>query len=410
MSSNEKFEREFAAFMAEEDSRLAALYRKLPQTEPDPRLDGAVRAMAHRALNPQLVATPQTTTPNRRRGRWLSALGAAAGVVFAAGIAFRLGPSWHGDRGETGAPATDVITVRSVEPPPPIAAPLSPAPPPAESAAAPRGATSLSATAKLKVQSETEAAKSASDSEALEKAARLDDSADNRPAAAGVLSKAEKPAAAAAQPQAFPAPAPAAARKRAPELDAVERKQIMATGAWQNLHDRDAKKPGASAAQPAPPGPDTGPASAAKPAEPQRREELRSAPPQAENSAQAPSKPVQAAPPPAPAASELFAPPPPRTFAPAAAAPAAKSDAQADGGAARDEAVAPAVSGQAAQKKENEKTRSKDPNARLYPEHWLQNIRTMLRENKRDDALHGLAEFRKMYPDYKLPDDLRDLK
>ena len=52
-SANEKFEREFEAFMNEEDSRLAALYRKLPQDEPDARLDAAVRSMAHRALNPQ---------------------------------------------------------------------------------------------------------------------------------------------------------------------------------------------------------------------------------------------------------------------------------------------------------------------------------------------------------------------
>jgi len=73
-------------------------------------------------------------------------------------------------------------------------------------------------------------------------------------------------------------------------------------------------------------------------------------------------------------------------------------------------AATPAVSGQAAQKKENEKSRSQDPNARLYPEHWLQNIRTMLRENHRDDAVRSLDEFRKMYPDYHLPDDLRDLK
>jgi hypothetical protein len=133
MSSNEKFERELADFLAEEDSRLAALYRKLPQMEPDPRLDGAVRAMAHRALNPQLVATPQAGSQKRHRGRWLPALGTAAGVVFAAGIAFRLGPSWHGERGETGAPASAVISVRSLDAPPP-APPLSPAPPPAENA------------------------------------------------------------------------------------------------------------------------------------------------------------------------------------------------------------------------------------------------------------------------------------
>src|SRR4030095_4506155 len=100
MSSNEKLEREFAAFLAEDDSRLAALYRKLPQPEPDPRLDAAVRAMAHRALNPHLLATRRPDA-QRRRIRWVPALGAAAGVVFAAGIAFRLGPSWHGERGET---------------------------------------------------------------------------------------------------------------------------------------------------------------------------------------------------------------------------------------------------------------------------------------------------------------------
>jgi len=34
----------------------------------------------------------------------------------------------------------------------------------------------------------------------------------------------------------------------------------------------------------------------------------------------------------------------------------------------------------------------------------------MLRENRHDDAMRSLAEFRRMYPDYKLPNDLRDLK
>jgi hypothetical protein len=405
MSSDEKLEREFAAFLAEDDSRLAALYRKLPQAEPDPRVDGAVRAMAHRALNPQLVATPQASPPNRRSGTWLPALGAAAGIVLAAGIAFRLGPSWHGDRGETGAPASDVISVRSVDAPPPAAPPLSPAPPPAETAAPPAPAASLSGMAKLKTQAEAEAAKPASDSEARDKAARLDDSSDTRPSAAGGLNKVEKPAAAPAQPQAFPAPAPA--RKRASEMDAVERKQIMATGAWQNLHDRDLKKPASSAAQAAPPSAGTRPMTAAKSAEPQRQEALATPAPSSQSGA--PSSRDEAAPPPAPAARPLpqqFAPPPAR----AAPAPAAKTDAQQRNDAAHATAVAPTVSAEAAQKKENEKTRSKDPNASLYPEHWLENIRAMLRADNRDGALRSLAEFRKMYPDYKLPDDLRDLK
>jgi hypothetical protein len=54
--------------------------------------------------------------------------------------------------------------------------------------------------------------------------------------------------------------------------------------------------------------------------------------------------------------------------------------------------------------------RSNDPNAKLYPEHWLTNIRTMLKKNHRDEAVRSLAEFRKMYPNYHLPDDLRNLK
>ena len=50
-----------------------------------------------------------------------------------------------------------------------------------------------------------------------------------------------------------------------------------------------------------------------------------------------------------------------------------------------------------------------DSNASLYPEHWLANIRQMLRDNRREEALRSIAEFRKRYPDYHLPDDLRDL-
>ena len=59
--------------------------------------------------------------------------------------------------------------------------------------------------------------------------------------------------------------------------------------------------------------------------------------------------------------------------------------------------------------KDAARARSADSNAGLYPEHWLANIRSMLKENRRDEALRSLAEFRRMYPDYKLPDDLRDL-
>src|SRR4051812_39947557 len=86
MTSNEQLEREFEDFLNQEDSRVAALYRKLPRPEPDAKLDAAVQAMARRA---------QATVPRTRAHtpRWIPALSAAAIVALAAGIAFRIGPT-----------------------------------------------------------------------------------------------------------------------------------------------------------------------------------------------------------------------------------------------------------------------------------------------------------------------------
>ncbi|GAA0905931.1 hypothetical protein GCM10009552_12530 [Rothia nasimurium] len=56
---------------------LAGLYARLPRTEPDPALDAAVLAAAK-------AATP------RRRPRWPLALGSAAVLVLAAGLAWQL--------------------------------------------------------------------------------------------------------------------------------------------------------------------------------------------------------------------------------------------------------------------------------------------------------------------------------
>lgn len=44
------------------------------------------------------------------------------------------------------------------------------------------------------------------------------------------------------------------------------------------------------------------------------------------------------------------------------------------------------------------------------PERWLRNIRQLLHEDQREKAVRSLNEFRKRYPDYRLPDDLRDLQ
>jgi Meckel syndrome type 1 protein len=105
-SGNPKFERDFEAFLRDDDSRLAALYRKLPQPEPDAKLDAAVRALARRA-----AATPAPAQAAKHR-RWLPAFGVAAVLALAAGFAFRLGPQlWQrpsapAEAGSVAAPST----------------------------------------------------------------------------------------------------------------------------------------------------------------------------------------------------------------------------------------------------------------------------------------------------------------
>ncbi len=418
MSSNEKFEREFEAFMNEEDSRLAALYRKLPQPEPDAKLDAAVRSMAHRALNPQLVATPQAQL-QRRRARWLPVFGAAAGIVLAAGIAWRVETDQRRERNELGAPASDVITVRQLDaPPPPAEAPLSPAPPADSAPSVPAArANGLKAQSAVPDSDFAEPAKPASAALEREKAAKLSEQTENQPVAGGELGKVEN-AAKPAPPQAFPAPA----QKRSSEMDAVERKQIMAAGAWQNLHDRDAKEekkadakaksfddkaPAATAGSA-----DAAQMRAAAPASPAPAAVMKSAnapttspsAPRIESTARPPSavraesaSTLPAAPPPPPVTTQAS------PMAQPARESAAPAHADATGHGARDE-PAPGAAG-----KDAARARSDDPNAGLYPEHWLANIRNMLKENRRDEALRSLAEFRRMYPGYKLPDDLRDL-
>jgi hypothetical protein len=320
MSNKEQFEREFESFLNEEDSRIAALYRKLPRAEPDAKLDAAVLAMARRA-----VAT--TPRPRVRAPRWVPALSAAAVVALAAGIAFRVGPQvWQEHAapsaqnpaaGNAPAPAatnvetmqpvaTDALKDKAASKPAPVSEPVARAVPPPP-AAPPATAGPVKPQAALRK---------------MEAAKRTD----------------------APTPQAFPTQA-------APEQKAAE------------------SVPG-----------DAGQA--------RNRGELR------EKKADLERDEMQTAP---------LAPP-----APAAAAPAreelAAPRAQAAGSAEGSTRPAPAAA------KTLQAPRSNDPNARLYPEHWLANIRVMLRENRHDDALRSLAEFRRMYPEYHLPDDLRDLR
>ncbi len=110
MSSNEKLERELDALLANDDSRTASLYRKLPQSEPDGSIDAAILAMARRH-------TKSTRNP---KPYWLAGMAAAAVVVIAAGVVWRISP----DHGARIAPAP---SESSIDKSMPVTAPASPA-------------------------------------------------------------------------------------------------------------------------------------------------------------------------------------------------------------------------------------------------------------------------------------------
>jgi hypothetical protein len=101
------------------ETELAALYRQLPQDEPDPALDAAVLHAAAQALAPRengpavlrerrkaprepgdwvhpkkpvasTPASPRRATSGRKRHRWPVALGRAAALILAVGLGWRM--------------------------------------------------------------------------------------------------------------------------------------------------------------------------------------------------------------------------------------------------------------------------------------------------------------------------------
>ena len=135
----------FDAFLREQETHLAALYRKLPQAEPDGALDARIRAQAHRAVQQSAVAAQaHLRTPSRAR-RWLPALGAAATLLLVAGLGWRLlpphvPPPSAAVQADAPSPADAAPTLAQAQP---TAAPAptsldkaAPQPPPAQSARA----------------------------------------------------------------------------------------------------------------------------------------------------------------------------------------------------------------------------------------------------------------------------------
>jgi len=143
--------------------------------------------------------------------------------------------------------------------------------------------------------------------------------------------------------------------------------------------------------------------------------------PDAESVALAPQvmpTPRPAAPAPAAEAAKPVAPAPSRELARAAAPAASASDtAKAAAPAPVQEGARPAaraaaaadaaVAGAAAEPRMRAESAAKLSSAPLTPEVWLARIAELRKEGRTREADESLAEFRKRYPDYKIPESLR---
>ena len=148
-------------------------------------------------------------------------------------------------------------------------------------------------------------------------------------------------------------------------MDSVERKQAIAAGAWQKLHENEAAG-GAPAGMVAP-----------------KAAVTREAP--------------------APAAAALGA---------TATSPATRAKTV-----AAPEAASTADAAAAAEPEQEKFSEARQPpysaelmrNSQLYPESWIAAIQRLLHEGRRDEALQNLQLFHKKYPNYRLPADLKQL-
>lgn len=246
--AQQQFEREFEEFLRDDEAQLAALYRKLPLAAPDAELDARVRALAQRELalsnddntgGAKADAEDANLTPTRmylRHPRWLPALSAAAMLVLAAGIAWRMAPSSWTSRER--APATTAAT-----------------------------ATTARSEPKAKLDSVTDATNAVRESAATQPSVAKPSSATAPPAvttqqsAPGAVAKALPPAAA--------EPARAKASDMSSTLPKPEAQAFPASPAPKEAERRQQEKvenaaPVATYAAPAPPPPPAAPARAAE--------------------------------------------------------------------------------------------------------------------------------------------------
>jgi len=339
------FDSEFDAFLREEDLRVAALYHKLPHPEPDAALDARVRAQARRVLDEDVQMAPAGRS---RARRWFPAFGAAATLVLAAGLTWRLMPPAAPKReaasvADMAAPAITQQAERAA----PVPAPAAPA-----QAAAPQ--TSVDAATQYQRKLDRAMAAKPESSTAADKAR-----AEAKPAANGALAAVPKPAA-----PAFTTP-PASA-----EPDAFPQRKAEQPRA------KSAPLPVAAAAPPPPP-------AAMK---------VETAPP-APTAAAAPSQALREA-----------------ASADRAATTEAFADHATVGGSAFTVTPDPSVSARyrwetAAGTRAGIYPPDPPPLAA-----WVEIVRAMLRDGHLDAARQALADLRAHHPDFRVPPDLRGLE
>lgn len=366
MTHRNHHEREFEAFLAGEESELARLYRRLPQAEPDAKLDAAVLNLARAAVEPQRVNALRHANQRHRRPWWLVGLSSAAGLVLAAGIAWQMQGMQQGPAEALRTPASaaqaerDVIPITAIttpQPPPATweptttaaperslisgnASPAPPLPAPAPTAAAARSRSSAAPLRRtVDVVKADELAKG--ETAQFEAAQPVATAAPPPPAAdaalaAGLaeaqaqnadkreLAKEKKDAAS------LPAPEPFADRE-VRDYNSVERKAALASGSRRDEYGLNAGDDG----------------------------KLR----------YGALKPTAAA----------------------APKPAAESVAGAGPGSAN-------------------RSLALQRNAKLAPADWVIAIRDLLRDNRREEALENLDLLKRKYPQFALPKDLRELR
>lgn len=396
MTHRNNNEREFEAFLAGEESGLARLYRRLPPTEPDARLDAAVLAMARAAVEPQRLNALRHAKDRHRRPLWLVGLSSAAGIVLAAGLAWQMRGAFRDSLpspADSAAPAVradrEVIPISAIVPPPEppaenvatmadtpavqhaaVPAPAPAAPPAAPAAEVAKAAPRTTGTAPHK----REAGLAAASSDKKDTAPRLEPEPTPEVAAAAP----SRPPAAAKAEEAGSADVPTSAERTVstpgtlgqraqpfpgattPDYNSVERKAAIASGTRRDDYGLDAD---------------------AGSADPLVRQEERAR--LARGSAKEK----------------------PRTAGDLAAEPAASPVAQAAAPkpAVGATAAAPAATGQSA-------ATELQRNARLPPDDWVTAIRELLRDERKAEAIENLELFQRLHPDYPLPEDLRALR